>query len=367
MSDVIGSISEVTPQWLTLLLRDAGYLNDGDVTTVRLQTIEAFNSVVVKLEPTYSAGAVAPHALILKLNADAAGQEEVAFYDLVKIGKTKHNRDDSMLVSCVEAAFDAASGASQLLLIDVSGTHEGAVERESLLGLNGVPSKARLLGVVEALARFHATWWEHPFLSQYQATRLAEGHRGKEAFERRWEGHQQDYSAFASTHGKSFPAEIHALYKFALDAHRVVWTKYLEPRVSQLSNLTLTHNDAYLTQFLSPKSDVGPTYLVDFQSVCTDFAARDLVYLLSTFWTCEQRQRHESALLTRYHQVLTEQGVTGYSLTMLFEDYRLALIDMIFHPLWDTTYGAESAYWRPKLECLVAAYQDWNCEALLQG
>jgi len=86
-----------------------------------------------------------------------------------------------------------------------------------------------------------------------------------------------------------------------------------------MSNLILTHDDPYLTQFLSPKANTVPTYPVD----------------------------------------------TGHSLTALFDDYRLALTDMIFHPVWDTTYGADAAYWGPKLRCLLAAYQDWACADLL--
>ncbi len=303
---------------------------------------------------------------MLKLNADARGQEEAAFYKLVTLDDTTGDLDTSMLVPCLDAAFDAEGGASHLLLIDVSATHEPPVAREALLELNGVPPEVRLLGIIEALARFHATWWEHPLLNRRPATLLAEARSSRAASAQHWQKHREDYEFFIRTHGEGVSAKTRALYERVLGAHETIWTKYLGLRVTDMSNLTLTHNDLYLTQFLSPKVASGPTYLVDFQSVCTDFAARDLVYLLATFWTREQWRRLERKLLSHYHQILTEHGVRGYSLETLFNDYRLALTDMIFHPLWDTTYGADALYWGPKLRCLLDAYEDWNCAELLE-
>jgi hypothetical protein len=71
-------------------------------------------------------------------------------------------------------------------------------------------------------------------------------------------------------------------------------------------------------------------------------------------------------VLEHYHSVLLGCGVRGYTLEQLFDDYRLMLIDMVFHPVWDTTYGADADYWQPKLTCLTDAYADWECEALLR-
>ena len=364
MSGVIRSTSEITSQRLTTLLRDSGYLADGGVSACQVHVTAAFNSVVARLELTYTGGASGPANLILKLNAEAEGKEEVAFYSLVKISQTEH-KGDSMLVPCLAADFDAETGASHLLLVDVSETHEATIDREALLRLNGVPSETRCFRVVDALARFHATWWNHPLLGKHPATQLTGHYCNERAFVQYWRKHRNDYESFCHAHGDEVPADWLELVGQILEHHYPLWERYLEPRVESLSNLTLTHNDCYLTQFLSPKAEPGPTYLVDFQSVGTDFGARDLVYLMATFWTREQRQRYERKLLTKYHQGLVTYGATDYSLDTLFDDYRLALTDMIFLPLWDTTYGADKSYWWPKLECLLSAYQDWSCAALL--
>ena len=360
MTTVIRSVADATPDLLTSLLKAFGVLDDQCVTDVQIRTANALNSTVAHLGLSFDKQrAKAPAALLLKLNRQGVGEEEVAFYKLA----TESGGDTSMLVPCVDAAFDAGNGNSHLLLLDVSATHEPVVEREALLELRGVPSETHLQGVTEALARFHATWWEHPLLDKRLVTRLTERYRSAPDFETRWAKHQRDYEAFVEAHGREAPNDLHALYQNALEHHPKLW-RWIQPRVQEMSGLTLTHNDCYLVQFLSPKSGQTPTYVVDFQTVCTDFAARDLVYLMATFWTREQRQMRERGLLEHYHHLLNAHGVEGYSLETLFLDYRLMLIDMVFHPVWDTTYGADPGYWQPKLKCLTDAYRDWRCEEL---
>ena len=364
MSPVIRSLGEVTPARLTELSGDA--LAGCVIKEVRVRRNDAFNSTVAHLDVIYGGKGEPPplpNTVLLKLNSEGAGLEEIAFYQMTLDAQV----DDAVLVACFSAAFDARTGASHLLLLDVSATHRAPVERSALLGLRGVPSPTHLRGVTEALAHFHAAWWEHPLLDERPATRLTERYRNETTYHAWWDKHRRDYEAFTKAHGQTLSDEVRGIYETALEHYPKLW-RYLGPRSRMRSGLTLTHNDCYLTQFLCPKakseSAPAPTYLVDFQDACTDFAARDLVCLMATFWTREQRQRHERRVLEHYHTLLVDSGVRDYTLVALHQDYRLMLIDMIFHPIWDTTYGADPDYWRPKLECLTAAYQDWRCDKL---
>lgn len=353
------AVEEATPDRLTALLEDAGLLAGRRVTSVDICENDAFNSTVAHLELQVEN---APIRLLLKLNHEGQGREEIAFYNLIAEAKA----DTPMLVPCVSAAFDPESGASHLLLVDVSETHAAPVNRDELLGLNGVPPEPQIRAVTEALARLHAAFWEHPLLDKHPATRLTQRYRDRSSFKEWWTKHRQDYETFVKAHGDTVSSEVHHLLQRALENYPTLWGRFMEPRSRNLTGFTVTHNDCYLTQFLCPKLGRGATYLVDFQDACTDFAARDLVYLLATFWTREQRRTHERSVLEHYHQTLLEHGVRGYTLEQLFEDYRLMLIDMVFHPVWDTTYGADPAYWRAKLTCLTDAYSDWDCDTLLR-
>jgi hypothetical protein len=146
-----------------------------------------------------------------------------------------------------------------------------------------------------------------------------------------------------------------------------LWDHYLAQRVTTLQQITLSHGDCYLTQFLCPHNPAShTTFLVDFDSVSANFGAYDLVYLLPTFWRPEQRHRHEQPLLQQYWRALQQHGVNNYTWDDLLLDYRLMLCYMIFDPIWDHASGAAETYWRPKLHCLTAAYQDLACAELWQ-
>jgi hypothetical protein len=57
--------------------------------------------------------------------------------------------------------------------------------------------------------------------------------------------------------------------------------------------------------------------------------------------------------------------VTGYDWVDLLTDYRLALIEWLLVPLQDRLDGAGRDYWWPKMQCLIGAYRDHDCGALL--
>ncbi len=71
---------------------------------------------------------------------------------------------------------------------------------------------------------------------------------------------------------------------------------------------------------------------MDWQSPSCDLAAYDLVNLLATFWTRDQRQEEnrEITLLRRYHQGLQSNGVQNHTWEDLMADYRAALIFKLY-------------------------------------
>jgi hypothetical protein len=105
--------------------------------------------------------------------------------------------------------------------------------------------------------------------------------------------------------------------------------------------------------------------LLDLESANTFLAGIDLAFLFATFWTPPQRRRHERKCLERYHAGLCAHGVRGFSFSELVHDYRVAIAMMIFYPIWDAIGGKSSrAYWWPKMQCLMAAYDELDCREL---
>lgn len=367
MPEMIARDDEITAAWLTAVLREDDVLPDGSVIRVAAQpNTEAFNSVITHLTLIYSPDTPtdAPRQLLLKRNLNAAwairdAEREVAFYQMVM----PLAENLPMLVRCYGAAFDAEHGASYILLDDLSETHMTPISREQVLALDGVPSEDHILGVIDALAQFHAYWWEHPLLGQ-GAIPISRWYRDHTAYEQFVHDATANWQQCIAAEGASFPDDLRAVYERALAGLPSLWDRFLACRIATRTNLTLSNGDSYFAQFLCPKTLGGTTYIIDFQSPKADFAALDLVYLFATFWTPAQRQEREERLLRRYHQALQTYGVQ-YHWDELLTDYRLMVVYLLFFPLWDYANGSRRAYWWPKMLCLTGAFQGLRCVELL--
>lgn len=371
MPPIIASPADITPANLTAILREAGTLPRGEVVAVAQRPNDAFNSRVAHLTLTYSGEvpATVPTRILLKRNLDVDwavrdNATEVAFYRLV----APLAEDLPMLLRACAADHDPVSGRSQLLLPDLSETHVTPVERARVLALDGVPTETQLVGIVDALARFHAYWWQHPALGQ-EPLPLSGLYGDHAAYERFMGEISAEWAVFSETEGGAFPADLRALYEAAIPRLPDLWDRHLAARIPARRHVTLCHTDCYFNAFLCPRDPAGTTYIIDWQGPMVEFAARDLNYLFANFWTSAQRRegQREERLLQRYHQGLLEHGVTGYAWADLLLDYRLMLIFRLFLPVWDAVNGSSRAYWWPKLQCLTAAYRDWRCAELLHG
>lgn len=371
MEPFLTGIQQLTPSWLSAALRDAGISGMEHLAAVRKRPNPASNSQVAHLDLEYKmpphqdtpGAANPPTSLLLKLNQHGDGETEVRFYEQAA------SLTLPMLVKCLASRFDSTTGNSFLILQDVSVTHQAPVTKQALIGGQGVPERSILIGIAEALACFHAAWWQRKIseeLPRFAAIRdwYASSYSHAQHCLRR----QKELDQFFSNAGTEISPEARRLLETALDHLPHLWEKYIQPRVEAYSKLTLSHGDCYLTQFLVPKQPGSkePTYLVDFDSASGNFPAYDLVYLLPTFWSREQRleDARELHFLQHYHTILCQCGVENYCFAELCQDYRLMLCYMLFDAAADQVRGSSPAYWRPKLGNLIEAYQDWDCSSL---
>src|SRR5258708_6873016 len=160
----------MAPDELAVMLYQSGALQKGSVTGIQATENEAFNSHVQHLRVSYSPDAVPlmPQALVIKQNVPTDwgredGRREVAFYRLVA-QKAEHF---PMIIPHFMAAYDESTRDSLLLLQDLSATHHLPITRQQQIQLEGMPAETTLQQIVETLAAFHATWWEHPQLGTY--------------------------------------------------------------------------------------------------------------------------------------------------------------------------------------------------------
>ncbi len=370
MSSYLSLAGAPTATWLTAVLRQAGHLASGTVERVTARASGAFNSRTSFLQVAYSeAESTLPTSFVLKQNgtdawSQAAGAVEVRFYQTVA-ALADHPR---LTVPCYAAAHDASSGESYLLLADLSATHAPPVTRAAQIARqDGVPAKMVIGAVVDTLAQLHAYWWQHPLLHE---DTFVVGHwsRDEHHFARYLDRRRRAWERLHAQEQQWFPAELRQLYEQILSRLHGYWEAYLWPRFQLNQQLTLVHGDAYFANFLTPKSGgAGHTYLLDWQSPTFDLGAYDLVNLCATFWDSQQRNQldREMSMLQRYHHGLLRHGTTHYSWDQLLTDYRSGLIFWLLMPVQDGADGAPRGYWWPKMQCLLAAFQEWECAELL--
>ena len=89
---------------------------------------------------------------------------------------------------------------------------------------------------------------------------------------------------------------------------------------------TLIHNDVQGDNLLVAEDGEPSLAVVDWQLVTAARPVLDLARFLVGYLDTAERRRHENRLLEIYHSVLTEHGVTDYSLEQCGDDYRMALV-----------------------------------------
>src|SRR3954451_4529525 len=93
---------------------------------------------------------------------------------------------------------------------------------------------------VDALARFHAYWWQHAQLGSGIAP-VAWGCADKETYGTEIARRRRALDHLFAHEGDWFPLHLRLIYENILSQMMPVWEKYMRTRVTAFSSLTLTH------------------------------------------------------------------------------------------------------------------------------
>jgi hypothetical protein len=348
------SAGQVTPEWLTVLLREQGVLTHGVVKAVTPGQVQTtFASAVQHLEVSYSqdASTSAPLKLFLKLAnpALAPGEfdptqvhQEIIFYrDIAPV------MGESFTIPCYSAAFNPDTGVSHILLKDVSETHTPCL----------TPScQENCELAIDCLARLHAFWWDHPHLGTEIGRFPTPEERQQDCIDA-----EKSATAFMAALGDQLRPAWRSAYETVLAALPRLFKRHATGR-----NLTLVHGDAHLGNFLFPRDlKTAGAYLLDWQFWHPTIGGTDLAFMMATEWEAQTRRLLEQRLLRRYHAHLLAQGVQGYAWDDCWNDYRLSVILVsIFIPVWRWAVF-KWAPDLPTLESSMTAYADLQCSDLV--
>ena len=358
------TVDEITPEWLTQVLRESGAI---DGATVESFSASGLDGGVVgdvnRLELLYSTESdVGPKSIIAKLaisddekreviNAGGLYEREVNFYNLL-------NTQSGLPVPAVyRADHESDTGYFVLLLEDLQRFR--AVDQRDDCSLEDGST------AVHSLARMHSKWWgserlyEFDWLTDFTDPSLLDrmSDRYNESLDRFLEIGQgllpADYEPVARNYGKSLRGVIGHFSR---------------------SPVTLVHGDFRLGNLLF-NDELGaedPIYVFDWQLASRGKAAVDVAYFLGWSFSTDSRRRYEKQLLSEYHESLIDYGVSGYSFEEFNTDVRIgafrlmhiattAIVQLGQH-LLETEEGIQL------LRGLCSRLQtllDWNCDEVI--
>jgi hypothetical protein len=309
-------------------------------------------SRIIRLRLTYDGAANAlPGSLIVKAGLTghsgtewSNGRQEAAFYSDVA-----PSLPAGLVPRCFESHHADANTPWHLVLEDLTETHALATEWPL------PPSEAQCRTIMGSLGRLHATWWEDPRLGVAVGARLDDA--AMDRFIRQVAGH---FDVFADRLGDELSGERRALYEGLIAAAPRLHKRYLDAR-----NVTITHGDAHVWNCFLPRNGSDDVRWFDWDGWRIRVPTNDLAYMMAVHWYPERRQRLERALLDHYHTALLENGVRGYSLTDMQEDYRLSVLWHTTTPVFQAGLKLPPVIWWNNFQRVMAAVDDLGCRDLL--
>jgi len=351
MSFVITDAEDITPEWLTEVLRRNCVLESGEVSQIRSilsRTLQV--SRVIRLAMDYSSDApkTAPASLFLKLSRSDTDplvndRSEVEFYQKVAV------RTVGPIVRCYDSAFSDETNSSHLLLEDLSGTH--IQPRDGQL-----PSASECEAAVMSLAELHSQWWEHPEVG----TKIG-SFFDKDWLEKFLSDLERSIAAFLSYLGDDISADKRRIYERLLLSSRKIWGRLTDP-----AGLTVTNGDLHWWNFLYPKYPTKDRIrIIDWQLWHIDLGARDLAFLIALGGFAKERHAAELDLLRLYHRTLLVNGVKNYEWNSFWNDYRFSAIRNLNMPVIFWSQGKHDTTWKNAMHRAFQSFDELGCIELL--
>lgn len=313
--------AEVTREWLTAALREAGVLPGGaaviGIASTPIGEGVGLMGSLARLALTYSSPCPhAPNSLIAKFSTTLAENRavamafgiyarEVGFYQHVAPGLP------GAAPRCYLARYDEATGDALLLLEDLHGYRLG----DQVEGCGAAEAEA----LIDLLTPMHARYWGKNLDPALSFVPQIDGPMQMEGFAA---GCAAGWNPCAERFGHVIGPEILARRDRFIAAMPAMTRRMAQPPQ------TLVHGDLRLDNLMfGERPGQRPAMAIDW-IVSFSAGIHDLTYLMSQNLRTKDRRTHERRLVALYQQRLTEHGVTGYTPEAAWADYLAATLYM---------------------------------------
>lgn len=310
---------EITPEWMTGVLRGAGYgATVKEISGKRVGTGQVGESVRFTLDYRGDAKG-APSTVVGKFPSSdpvsrATGVDFGNYFREVNFYRQLAGNAGVTTPVCLHADVDPETSDFVLIMEDLAPAIPGDQMRGTSL------DETRL--VLDEAAKLHASHWSDmtmdaiPWLFE---TKAAPKRTQSDFIVALWRGFRERYD-------ERIPPDCIEIGE-AITRNYEYFKAYDGPRC-------LTHNDFRPDNMMFGTAEGGyPVAVVDWQSIGFGCCMADVSYFMSGALKREERREHERALLGGYHRKLGELGVTGYSFEEMWRHYALysfSLFNMAF-------------------------------------
>lgn len=311
------SIIDVTPRWLTEVLRTSGRLGvDGRAAVIRPERIGdgvGIMGEIHKIALTYEGEADgAPRSVVVKLQSPFEANREQGVSLGMYEAEVRFYRElaHRMMSGPPEVHFaTVVPGTADFVIVMEDLTHLTLVSQ--LDGLNAAQARA----AVHVLADIHSSWWDQvqeaelDWIPSMIAPRIV---MLDEVLPRLWPVHLERFGDHLPEGGEAIGAFFSSHYLALMRAF------------SGGAPWTLAHQGFRAENILIGDPDRDEVVVIDWQGLGRGPGAYDLAYLLGGSVAIEVRRQVEHDLVSAYHDRLTAGGVSGYPIDQCRADYSLA-------------------------------------------
>lgn len=358
------SPEELTAGWLTAALRQAGAITRASVKALEIEPNFAagagFMGNLSRLSLTYDAAEDgAPARLVAKLPPPSPEARQVAdafrlFEREVRFYEQIAGTADLRTARCYYHAFDPGTRDFVLLLEDLAPARCG----DQVTGCTLAQTEL----AIRELAKFHATWWEHPKLSKLDWLPHLNAPFVQQSVH---SSYSEGWGPFLANYGDRLsPQTVSVGERVGRHFGRILDHLSTPP-------LTIAHGDYRLDNlFFSTAEGGAPLAVVDWQVAYHARGSFDVGYFITGTLPPAERRAGDTKLLELYRAVLIDNGVQHYSFDELLHDYRMAILcswvyAVIILGTLDTATERGLALFNSALERIVAAVEDWNAGELI--
>jgi len=368
---VIIDIEQLTPEWLTRIFNNNGYLSQGKVSAIiSRNSLEHFSFNLHFLELAFSEDAqtdgvsskiVVRTSIPYSTPSKILNKHEVKFYNLVA-----ESMDEKLIPTCYDATFSEETGHSHIILDDLSKPH---IEY-GILNYPIPPLKRNCERAIDFLAEFHAFWWDHKRLkelSKFSFTfhNLKENSYNEKEILNWFENEKQTLNRMLNLLGDRISSKRKELFKTVFS----LYPQLVYERIKE-KNITLINYDASFSNFLYPKdieNEKSKVKLIIWQDWALGVGTIDLAHMIGLYWLPERRDLMEKELVKRYHMAISNFGVKNYSWEDCWYDYRFSALLNLYSVVYWWDYGFNPYPWWNALEIAFLTIEDLNCMELLES